>query len=383
MNRPLAALSLGLAVLATACLGKVSVGTLSGDLDAGVPRPPIQLVPDAGSAPDSGQEADAGDAGHPGVDAGAVDAGPRWPVYDAGVLGDGDFTIGPVYKDAPELTVPPKTPRGKVYPFTMDSHASPLYPGLTGAYTRRAWVYVPSQYVDGDAAPFMVVQDGEGYVGNVTAALDTLIAAKKLPALVTLFINPGPGDGQGSERGLEYDTVSDRYTRFIETEALPAMLTLPALLADRPMIRLTDNPEGRGAMGGSSGGAAAFTMGWFHPELYRRVLTYSGTFVNQHPDTDYPHSAWEYHEHLIAETPAKPLRVFLECGDHDNNLDARFGDGMHNWTTANKAMSKALAAQGYPERFLFALDAGHVDGHVVRQTLPEALLWVWRGYPLK
>ena len=134
-------------------------------------------------------------------------------------------------------------------------------------------------------------------------------------------------------------------------------------------------------MGGSSGGAAAFTMGWFRPDLYRRILTYSGTFVNQHPDANYPHGCWEYHEHLIAENPAKPLRVFLEVGENDLNLDPQFGDNMHNWPKANKAMAAALSAKNYHYRFIYALGAGHVDGRVVGQTLPDTLVWLWRGYP--
>ncbi len=133
-------------------------------------------------------------------------------------------------------------------------------------------------------------------------------------------------------------------------------------------------------MGGSSGGSAAFTMAWFRPDLYRRVLTYSGTFVNQYPETAYPGSAWEYHSHLITETPAKPIRLFLEVGEKDNNSDPKYGDGMHNWITANKAMAKVLAAKGYHHRFQFAKDAAHVDKRVVRQTLPTALAWLWRGY---
>jgi hypothetical protein len=31
----------------------------------------------------------------------------------------------------------------------------------------------------------------------------------------------------------------------------------------------------------------------------------------------------------------------------------------------------------------YAKAAGHVDGKVVAQTLPEAMLWLWRGYPIE
>jgi enterochelin esterase-like enzyme len=278
--------------------------------------------------------------------------------------------------------VPPGTPRGRIYAFSMDSADSAIFPGVTGPYTRNVWVYIPQQYVDGTDAPFMVVQDGGGYRDRMSAVLDTMIAARRLPHIVAIFINPGPGDGRGSERGLEYDRVSEHYTTFIETEVLPLVPTIPEIATDYPALSFTSDPEGRGSMGGSSGGACAFTMGWFRPDLYRRILTYSGTFVNQHPDATYPGSAWEYHTHLIADEERKPLRVFLEVGENDLNLDGSFGDGMHDWVAANRAMAAALAAKGYHYRFLFAENAGHVDGGVLAETLPETLEWLWRGYPI-
>jgi hypothetical protein len=49
---------------------------------------------------------------------------------------------------------------------------------------------------------------------------------------------------------------------------------------------------------------------------------------------------------------------------------------------ANRRMAAVLKAKGYNYRFVFAKDAGHVDRKVVGETLPEALLWLWQGYPL-
>ena len=93
-------------------------------------------------------------------------------------------------------------------------------------------------------------------------------------------------------------------------------------------VKLTKDPEGRATMGGSSGGSAALIMAWYHPELYHRVLTYSGTYVNQQwpPNAETPHGAWEFHEHLIPNSPAKPIRIWMEVGDRDlfnPNVDAR------------------------------------------------------------
>lgn len=294
-----------------------------------------------------------------------------------------ELTVGPVYADAPEMTVPEGTPRGAVHEFTMDSADSKIYPGIaknqpgTVPYQRGVAVYVPQQYVLGAPAPFLVVQDGLGYRDMVTKVLDTLIHQRRLPVMIAIFINSGGGDAQGSERGLEYDTVSDAYARFIESEVLPK------ITADYH-VAFTKDPNGRATMGGSSGGAAAFTMAWFRPDLYRRVLTYSGTYVNQQSpmNTASPHGAWEYHEHLIPQSPRKPLRVWLEVGEHDNGA-ARDEASLHNWVLANQRMAAALKAKGYPYRYIFAVGAGHVDGRVTRQTLPGALEWLWQGYPVR
>jgi len=144
-------------------------------------------------------------------------------------------------------------------------------------------------------------------------------------------------------------------------------------------VKLTKDPDARMTMGGSSGGSAAMAMAWFHPELYHRVLTYSGTYVNnQFPvDEKLPHGAWELHEHLIPSAPAKPLRIWFEVGDRDNGGTR---DEMHDWVLANEGMAKVLAAKGYHYQFVFSINAGHTDRAAIAQTLPEALEYVWQGY---
>ena len=290
---------------------------------------------------------------------------------------DGEFIIGPDYTNAPELTVKEGVPKGVVHEFTMSSADSKIYPGLTGPYQRGVWVYVPGQYKPGVAAPFLVAQDGRGYTNVLPKILDNMIYEHRLPAMIAVMINSGGGDGKGSERGLEYDTVSGKYAEFIETEVLPKI--------ERDYhVKFTSDPDGRAAMGGSSGGAAAFTMGWFHPELYHRILTYSGTYVAQESPTnpEHPHGAWEYHEHFIPENPAKPLRVWLEVSENDNGSN-RPEESYHNWVMANQRMEAALKARGYHYQYVFARAAKHTDGRVTRQTLPDALLWLWQGYPVQ
>jgi len=195
--------------------------------------------------------------------------------------------------------------------------------------------------------------------------------------MVAIMIASGGGDAQGSERGLEYDTVSGKYAEFIETEVLPR-------ITRDYHVTFTSDPDGRMTMGGSSGGAAAFSMAWFHPDLYHRVLTYSGTYVDQESPLNpaSPHGAWEYHEHFIPQTPKKPLRIWMEVGENDNRSHDEEAT-LHNWVMANQRMAAVLKAKRYPYQFVFARGARHVDGGVVSQTLPAALEWVWKGYRIK
>jgi enterochelin esterase-like enzyme len=287
---------------------------------------------------------------------------------------DGDFTIGPDYTNAAEVTVREGVPKGMVHAFILKSEDSKIYTGLKGPYQRGVWVYVPSQYVPGTPAPFIVVQDGKGYTNRLVPVLDNMIHDHRLPVIIAIMINSGGGDGKGSERGLEYDTVSGQYAMFIETEVLPK-------IEQDYNVKFTTDPNGRATMGGSSGAACAFTMAWFHPELYRRVLSYSGTFVNQQSPENAAslHGAWEYHEHLIPQTEAKPIRIWMQVGDRDLGWD-RDEATLHNWVMANNRMAAALKAKGYQYEYWFCRGAGHVDRKAVGQTLPEALSWLWQGY---
>ena len=169
--------------------------------------------------------------------------------------------------------------------------------------------------------------------------------------------------------------MSGRYAEFVEKEVLP-------LVESKCNVKLTKDPDARATMGGSSGGSAAFIMAWYHPDLYHRVLTYSGTYVNQQwpYNAETPGGAWDFHEYLIPDNPPKPLRIWMEVGDRDLFNPNIMRDNMHDWVLANENMAKALAAKGYHYQFLFARNAGHTDNAVKQQTLPEALEWLWKDY---
>ena len=310
---------------------------------------------------------------------------------------DGNFIIGPTHEVPSDTKANDGIPKGTVIEFTMNSSDSKIYPGIArdadtfgvpdpadpaklvvttshpAPYTRRITVYIPKQYVASSVSPFIVGTDGPDEL--LFSTLDILIARHKVPVMIAVSIGNGSGDAQGSERGLEYDTMSGVYAEFVEKEVLP-------LVETRAHVKLTKDPWGRATMGNSSGGSCALIMAWYHPELYHRVLTYSGTFVNQqwpyNPQT--PHGAWEFHEHLIPESPLKPIRIWMEVGDRDLLNPNVMRDNMHDWVLANERMAKVLAAKGYHYQFVFARNAGHVERAVRQQTLPEALEYLWQGY---
>jgi enterochelin esterase-like enzyme len=350
--------------------------------------------------------------------------------------GDGNFIIGSTHLPAAQTFATPGLKSARVISFTMSSADSAIYrPALVrdeqtfnesirkasavpgdpsnllistshaGTWKRSVSVYIPHGYVRGSRAPFIVSGDSDGGQNDALlfATLDNLITQHRLPPLIAISIGNGGQDAQGSQRGREYDTVSGTYAEWVESEVLP-------LVEQSANVRLTRNPDARMAMGFSSSGAAAFSMAWFHPELYHRVLAYSPTMINQ----QWPHNpalpggAWEFHSPwpgptgpklevhgfnlpgptdldagapLIPNSPKKPIRYWFECGDRDLFYPVpAMTDGMHDWVLANENMAKALAAAGYQYQYVFARNAGHVDHATLLQTLPEALEWVWKGF---
>jgi enterochelin esterase family protein len=369
----------------------------------------------AGSAPVGGGAGGASSAGAGGAGAGSpgsAGAGGGVVLTDPGTDGDGDFTIGPNYKSDAANTFM-NAPVGKQITFQMASKDSTTYPGRNGAYTRNVWAYIPSQYVPGTPAPFIVVQDGYFAVwfgndvphkqntaqtnlpgtANLPRILDNLIAAGKLPKMIALFVESGGGDGGNSERGLEYDTVSGKFAEFIDKEVLPRTIS-EAQTQLQLDLKFTTDPEGRATLGGSSGGAASFSMAWWHPDLFRRVIAYSGTFVRQISPEDplYPHGCWAYHDYdpynaampngvVMKEATNKPLRIWIEAGTND--MGANSGPTSYrDFRLANQRMAAEFKLKAYHYHYDDAQGAGHLDGNAVAQTLPAALQYVWRGYPL-
>src|SRR6185295_7612998 len=310
---------------------------------------------------------------------------------------NGDFEVGPDYALDPDLK-DKGSPKGQQFEFMMPLAESKIFPGTDSTLNpqkkvrkdRRIAVYIPAAYKDGTKAPVLVSFDGGTQMGLVKIALDNLTTSKdpnrSLPAFIIIGVDNGGDDSKGSERGLEYDTMSDRNARFINDEVLPAVLANEKIKAAFPKIAFTSDPWGKAVMGCSSGGAAALTAGWFRPDLFRRLITYSGTFVDQQADNapeeaKFPLGAWEYHSgmKLIEKSEKKPLRIFTHVSENDlRSKDPE--NTYHNWVMANQRTAAALKAKGYDYRFVFSKATNHCDGKVFKQTLADTLVWMWHGY---
>jgi enterochelin esterase-like enzyme len=314
-----------------------------------------------GSGGSSAGGASAGASGAAGKSGSGGSAGGS-TVADPGTDGDGKFTINSPFKAAPESGTMAGVTKGTRMTFMMSNAASKYYPGGS----RQVTVYIPVGYVANTPAPVLVVQDGTQYGPELMTVMDNLIAANRIPKTLGIMINPG------SDRSGEYDTVSDTYFKFVTEEVIP-------LAETTAKVKVTTDPQGRAAMGGSSGAPAAMGMAWFGDFL--RIMTYSGTFVNLKSSTMYPHGAWEYGENLIPNAPVKQgLRIALEVGSNDNGANETAAS-FRNWRLGNEALAAALMAKGYHYKFTYAIGAGHVDGGVRGQTEPDVMEWLWRGYP--
>lgn len=255
----------------------------------------------------------------------------------------------------------PGVPRGTVTQHVFSE--SQIFPGTIRDY----WIYVPQQYSADQPACLMVFQDGKGYVNEkghsrVPIVFDNLIAEGSMPVTIGVFVNPGvvptskPGAKPRKNRSFEYDSLGDRYARFLIEELLPV------IEKDHNLVR---RPEGRGIVGISSGGICAFTAAWERPDYFHKVISYVGSFTNIRGGHVYPA--------LIRKTERKPIRIFLQEGEND--LDNLHG----SWPLANRQMAAALEFANYDFRFEMG-DGGH-NGQHGGAILPEMLRWLWRDYP--
>jgi len=238
---------------------------------------------------------------------------------------------------------------------------------------RQYWVYVPAQYQAEKPACVLVFQDGQRAINpkgvmRLPTVMDNLIHRKEMPTTVGIFITPGHrgdeypktvGTGNPSNRSVEYDSLGDKYARFVVEEMLPEV---------GKKVNLTKDPAGRAIGGASSGAICAFTVAWERPAEFRNVISLIGSFTNIRGGHVYPD--------LVKSNERKPLRVFIQDGVNDNR-NAKTPN--RDWHLQNIAMVAALKEKGYDMTHVFG-EGGHSDDHG-GAILPDILRWIWRDYP--
>jgi enterochelin esterase family protein len=285
-------------------------------------------------------------------------AGMRWAyMVDGQKKGQGQLEV---YTAPPEMKAQPDAPKGTLT--LQPKWVSKIYEGAE----RDWWVYVPAQYKPENPACVMVFQDGQWYKDYVPTVFDNLIAKGEMPVTVGIFLTPGSyPDNRPLPRGqrsMEYDTLSDKYARFLLEEILPEV---------EKTLKLRHDPESRAVAGMSSGGICAFTVAWERPDQFGKVLSWIGSFTGIASGPTLKEGGNNYPV-MIRKTEKKPIRVFLQDGAND--LDNEHGD----WPLANQEMAKALAYKGYDYSFVFG-NGFHSPEHG-RAILPDSLRWLWRDY---
>ncbi len=271
------------------------------------------------------------------------------------------------YPLGPDSQTQPNVPHGTVTKHVLQPGR--FYPGTPHNYA----VYVPAQYKAAQPTPFMIFLDGSGFLSDKERAptvFDNLIAKHELPPMIAIFIDPGvlPALSENAqnryERVFEYDSISDRFSRFLLEELIPAVAK---------NYDLSANPDDRGLCGVSTGAVGAFMAAWHRPDQFHRVLSFIGTYVAMKGADTLPA--------LVRKTEPKPIRIFMQDGKNDHIVPAEpygtFYAG--SWPINNQVMYEALEYAGYDAKLVMG-----DEGHNMKQgaaILPDALRWLWRGYP--
>lgn len=262
-------------------------------------------------------------------------------------------------QDHPDRVIQAEVPQGKVTSRVFTD--SQIFPGTKRDYS----VYVPAQYKDSEPARLMVFMDGTGYVKadgafRTPIVFDNLIHQKAIPVTIAVFVNPGtipataPGAADRSNRSFEYDSMGDRYSKFLIDEFLPVALK---------GLNVSTDPAERAVCGISSGAICAFTVAWERPDQFGKVLSHIGSYTNIRGGWAYPGLVRKTHK------SPKPIKIYLQEGKDDlSNLHG-------SWPLGNQDLAAALQFAGYKYKFVMT-DGGH-SGKWAGEVFPEALKWLW------
>jgi len=259
----------------------------------------------------------------------------------------------------------PGVPRGTLS--ERKTLTSSIYPGMSTNY----WVYTNPGIDTTRGAPLMVWQDGQTIVGNqdlmrlrLQIVSDNLVAKQLIPPMVHVLIQPGSGGTEGRfMRSILYDTVSDRYGRYLQEE----------ILADvQKTYNIRSDAYSRAVAGASSGAIAAFNVAWYYPDQFSRVLSHIGSYTALQWRPEQGLDGGYIVPVKVRREPRKNLRIWMSDGSEDQEHVSG------SWPLNNIQLANSLKMQGYDFHFRFGTSI-----HAIAQgalDLPESLTWLWRDY---
>ena len=261
----------------------------------------------------------------------------------------------------PDSYPQPGVPEGKLTgPIEVPST---IYPGVKA----NVWFYVPAQWDGVTPLAVQVWGDGQQFTGprpgpwRILETLDNLTAQKRIPLMVSIFIQAGTGPDR-NERSIEYDTVSDAYLHRLLDEIFPVVAK---------SVKMRSDGYSRAIQGLSSGGIMAFNAAFTRPDAFSRVLSWIGSYTALRRTAEHTEGGGEYPT-MVRREARRNIRVWLEDGSED--LDNTAG----SWPVANIGMANALKFKGYDYHFSFGVGE-HNNGQGAAE-LPESLTWLWRDY---
>ena len=256
----------------------------------------------------------------------------------------------------------PGVPKGKLS--DKRTIVSKIYEGMKSDY----WVYASPGVDPSVPAALMVWQDGQNLTGGLRGirlitVTENLIQQKLLPPMVHVMIAPGTSAEGRAMRSIEYDTVSDRYPRFLMEEVLPEV---------EKMYKLRPDGYSRAIAGESSGGICAFNAAWLMPDKFARVHSAVGSFTSIQWRSKENVDGGNVYPFMVRKDPKRNIRVWMSDGSDD--LENNHG----SWPMQNIQMANSLKLREYDFHFRFG-SAAH-GGAQAGLDLPESLAWLWRDY---
>ena len=265
----------------------------------------------------------------------------------------------------PDHYLKPGTPQGKLT--AKLSHTSRIYEGMQAEY----WVYTPAQYQPGTPAAVMFWTDGEVHINRDSGSRalnvwDNLTHEKKIPVIIQVLVSPGT---RGTERlrSVQYDSVDERFPRYVLEEILPEVAKTHNLRTDG---------YSRAIAGDSSGAICALNAAWWRPSEFSRVLLRIGSFTSiqwqRRADGLTMKDGAEIFPYLIRKSPRKNLRIWSQDGFGD--LENDHG----SWPATNLALANSFKIKGYDFKMSWGNGSHSRNGGNVE--MPEEMIWLWRDY---